>query len=159
MTVMNERKVKIDNHFIDRCWKLNNEAIARHRAGGEFTIEEANGLRRAADDLHDAINDAIADVELEAKMARPEIGQQFSAWRFSYEDYPSGTVAAYEGDKVTIEVPERIIPARTERIIPASTEQIVPGFTFEAEWDDEHECWVDWSEEGDEEESDESDEE
>ena len=66
----------------------------------------------------------------------PRLASKFSAWRFNYGDDPIGTVIADDGIKVTIKVPEHVIPARADGH---------SRLTFEAEWDDEHERWIDWT--------------
>ena len=134
-----KRKVSIDidEVIVDRCKHVHDKVRAKFGAGGECSAEEANGLLITLSRIQDAIRCAVNNAELEARMARPEIGETFSAWRFNYGDDPIGTVIADDGVKVTIEVPASVIPARPK--------QIVPGFTYGAAWDDEHAGWIDWS--------------
>ena len=134
-----KRKVSIDidEVIVDRCKHVHDKVRAKFGAGGECCAEEANGLLITLSSIQNAIRSAVNNAELEAAMARPAIGQTFSAWRINYDDHPTGTVIADDGDKVTIEVPESVIPPSERRVIP--------GYTFKAEWDDEYECWVDLS--------------
>jgi hypothetical protein len=145
MPVIIEGKVKIDDHFVKQCEHLRNEVAALLKAGSECTTEEAETLMKSINMLRDSIS--IQCPNYWDETPRPEIGSEIEVWRFERGDVVIGTVLVCKGDKVKVQVPERIIPARTEKIIP--------GFTVTADWEDEHDQWVDWSEEAEEDESDE----
>jgi hypothetical protein len=135
VTVMNERKVKIDQNFAARCERLHNEVAAKLEGGGECTAEEAERLLEFISRLRSSIR-----IECPAEpdeTPRVELGSELSVWHFEGDYFVRGFVVACESGGAKVLVPQRIIPARAE--------QIIPGYIFEAQWDDNHELWIDWS--------------
>ena len=137
MSVTNNGKVKIDGTFVERCESLHSAAAARFKAGSACTTEEAEDLLKLIFKLRSSIQ--IQCPNHSDETPRAEIGSEVEVWRFESGDVVKGTILVRKGDKVKVQVPERIIPARTKHIIPS--------FIVTAEWDDEHEQWIDWAEE------------